>query len=232
MKKEDSILKSWEINAGEWSKIVEQEGIASREFTNPAIVNAIKEYAPLNILDLGCGEGWLTRALHENYKVIGIDATEALLETARRKGHQKFYKIAYKEIIEGVKIPEAPFNAIILNFCLYQKEEVPDLLIALKRSLSKAGLIFIQTLHPSFLIKNGLPYEDQWIENSWKGLNGNFVHPHSWYSRTLENWINTFRDCKYKLIKVKEVNNSNKIPVSIIFILRSKKKVEFKSSGT
>lgn len=63
MKKDNEIIKSWDINAGEWSRIVEQEGIASRNFTNPAIVETVKEYDLKNILDLGCGEGWLTRAL-------------------------------------------------------------------------------------------------------------------------------------------------------------------------
>ncbi len=224
MKKEDKILKSWNINAAAWSQILEQQGIASRKFTNPAIIEARTNYAPSKVLDLGCGEGWLTRALsHEKNKVIGVDATETLLETARKKGSQMYYKITYKDIIEGVKIPEAPFDAVVLNFCLYQKNEVPNLLIALQRSLSDPGLIFIQTLHPSYLLINELPYEDQWIEDSWKGLNGNFVQPHSWYARTLGNWINTFRDCRYELIKLKEVINNNKIPVSIIFILETGK---------
>ncbi|CAN5226051.1 class I SAM-dependent methyltransferase [soil metagenome] len=224
MKKEDEILNSWDINATEWSQIMEQGGIDSRKFTNPAIVEAISNYEPLKILDLGCGEGWLTRALtHENNKVIGVDATEALLETARQKGSQKYFKITYKDIVEGVNIPEAPFDAVVLNFCLYEKNEVPNLLIALERSLSDPGLIFIQTLHPSYLLMNELPYEDQWIEDSWKGLNGNFVQPHSWYARTLGNWLNTFIDCRYELIKVKEVTNNNKIPVSIIFVLKTGK---------
>jgi 2-polyprenyl-3-methyl-5-hydroxy-6-metoxy-1,4-benzoquinol methylase len=224
MKEEDEILKSWDINATEWSQVMEQEGIASRKFTNPAIVEAITNYEPLKILDLGCGEGWLTRALsHEKNKVIGVDATETLLETARKKGTQKYYRLAYKDIVKGANIPEAPFDAVVLNFCLYQKNEVPDLLIALQRSLSDPGLIFIQTLHPSYLLMNELPYEDQWIGDSWKGLNGNFIQPHSWYARTLENWINTFRDCRYELIKVKEVINNNKVPVSIIFILKTQK---------
>ena len=221
MKEENEIIKSWEINAGEWSRIVEQEEITSRQFTNPAIIEAVKEYEPSNILDLGCGEGWLTRALsNKNNKVTGVDATEALLETARRKSPQNFFRITYEEIIDGVRIPEAPFDAVVLNFCLYQKDEVGDLLKALKESLSKSGIIFIQTLHPSFLLLNELPYEDQWIADSWKGLQGNFVQPHSWYARTLENWINTFRSCKYELIKLIEVNNNSKIPVSIIFILK------------
>lgn len=222
MKKENEIIKSWEINAEEWSRVIEEESIASRKYTNPAIVETIKEYDPVRILDLGCGEGWLTRALTTaKNQVIGVDGTEALLVSARKKGAQDFYKITYEEIIDGVKIPGAPFDAVVLNFCLYQKDEVPKLLKALKGSLANHGLIFIQTLHPSFLLFNDLPYEDQWIADSWKGLNGKFVHPHSWYARTLETWINTFRNCSLEIVKVKEVINNNKIRVSIIFMLKT-----------
>ncbi|MEP6261250.1 MAG: class I SAM-dependent methyltransferase [Gillisia sp.] len=221
MKNDNEIIRSWEMNAVEWSRIIEQQGIASRKFTNPAILNTVKEFDPENILDLGCGEGWLTRALsHEQRKVMGVDASEALLEIARGKGDQDFYRLTYQEIIEGVKITGAPFDAVVLNFCLYQKDEVPQLLKALKTSLSITGHIFIQTLHPSFLLLNGLPYEDQWIGNSWKGLDGNFVQPHSWYARTLESWINIFGDCAHELVKLKEVVNENKAPISGIFILK------------
>ncbi len=218
---DNEIIKSWAINAGEWSRIVEQEGIASRKLTNPAIVQIIKDYEPLHILDLGCGEGWLTRALsHGKNKVCGVDATEALLETARKKGPQKYFKLTYEEIIAGVSIPEAPFDAVVFNFCLYQKDEVPQLLIALQRVLTNPGLIFIQTLHPSFLLMNELPYKDQWIEDSWKGLTGKFVQPHPWFARTLESWTEVFRVSGFELIKVKEVVNDNHIPVSIIFVLK------------
>lgn len=223
MYKENEITRSWKLNAQEWSRIIEEEGIASRKFTNPAIVEAVTAFSPLKILDLGCGEGWLTRKLsREENTVSGADATGDLLEAACRKGKQKFYLISYEEIIAGLEIPGAPYNAIVLNFCLYQKNEVPQLLDELKSSLSDDGHIFIQTLHPSFLLSNNLTYEDQWIADSWKGLNGNFIQPHPWYARTFQSWIIMFRDCHYELTEVKEILNENKSPVSVIFILKKK----------
>lgn len=222
MGKKNNITKSWEINALEWARLIEQESIASRKFTNPAIVKAVKKYKPVNILDLGCGEGWLARALStDKNKVTGIDATEVLLEIARKNGTQNFYRMTYEEIIDDAEIPEAPFDAVVLNFCLYQKEEIPHLLLALKNSLVPSGFIFIQTLHPAFLILNELPYENQWINNSWKGLKGNFVKPHSWYARTFENWIRIFGECKLNLTEAREIINSDGKPASVLFILKN-----------
>lgn len=218
MEKENDIIRSWSKNASEWSRLIEQEKIASRKFTNPAIVEEVMKYDLLKILDLGCGEGWLSRALkNKRNSVTGVDVTEALLETARRKSSQNFYRMSYEEIIEGKSIPEAPFDAVVLNFCLYHKEEVPRLLFSLRSSLSKPGLIFIQTLHPVFLLLNNQAYEDQWIKDSWKGLQGNFVEPHAWYARTFESWISAFIDSGFNILGVKEVTNDSKIPVSVIF---------------
>ena len=220
MKKEDEITQSWALNAREWSRLIEEDGIASREFTNPAIIEIVKKYEPMKILDLGCGEGWLTRALTtKSTRPTGADATEALLEIARTKGPQNFYRFTYEQIIAGVEIPEAKFDAVVLNFCLYQKEEVPTLLKALKKTLSASGFIFIQTLHPSFLLLNNFTYEDQWISDSWKGLKGNFIRPHSWYARTMESWLATFKKCRLELVELKEISNDNRSPLSVIFVL-------------
>ncbi len=221
-KKSFKITESWEANAEEWIQLLERDGIASRQFTNTAILEAVNSYNLKSVLDLGCGEGWLTRVLSTNEnRVVGIDSTEALLKNARLKGSQNFYKMTYEEIINGKEIPENPFEALVLNFCLYQNEQVSALLQSLKKALLKSGLVFIQTLHPSFLIQNNLPYKSQWIEDSWKGLKGNFVHPHSWYARTLEDWMNTFNKSNYVLLDIKEVINEKGTPLSIVFTLRN-----------
>ncbi len=60
---EDAILTSWAANAAPWIALLQGKGIASRQITNPAIVNAISRYRPDSVLDVGCGEGWLCRAL-------------------------------------------------------------------------------------------------------------------------------------------------------------------------
>jgi len=221
-KKSFKITESWDVNAEEWIRLLERDGIASRQFTNTTILETVQSYNLNSILDLGCGEGWLTRALSNNKnRVVGIDSTEVLLKNARLKGHQNFYKMTYEEIIKGKEIPGTPFDAVILNFCLYQNEQVLALLQSIKKSLLKSGLVFIQTLHPSFLIQNNLHYKSQWIDDSWKGLKGDFVYPHSWYARTLEDWINTFNESNFALLGIKEPINVEGIPLSILFTLRN-----------
>ena len=67
---EAQILDTWHQNAKPWIHAIANQEIESRNLiTNQAIVDAILSLHPNTIWDANCGEGWLSRALHEN----GID---------------------------------------------------------------------------------------------------------------------------------------------------------------
>ena len=56
---------SWQANADAWTAAVREQRIESRrQVTDAAILQAILALAPLHILDLGCGDGWLRRTAH------------------------------------------------------------------------------------------------------------------------------------------------------------------------
>ncbi|MGB5822243.1 MAG: class I SAM-dependent methyltransferase [Saonia sp.] len=214
------ITASWEKNAEEWIQVIESNEIESRKYTNTAIVDTLRHTNATKILDIGCGEGWLTRSITAMGKsAVGMDAIAALLENARKKGPEPYYQMSYEDIIAAKPIPETPFDLAVFNFCLYQKEGLTDLLAQIKKALVKDGRIIIQTLHPFFLFQQGLEYTSQWIDDSWKGLPGNFIDGHSWYARIFEDWATVFNTCKMTISEVKEVTNTHKQPVSVIFIL-------------
>lgn len=218
---EKEVLKSWNENAEEWVKIIASKKIPSRMFTNKAILDILKELPVYKILDCGCGEGWLTRNMTEiGKKSVGIDATKELVNHAKNNGPESFYQISFEEVSAGKKIPENPFDAAVFNFCLYQKKGIHKLLKKVKKSIAKNGFVIIQTMHPFFLLHLGLPYESQWIMDSWKGLPGNFKNGHSWYARTTQDWISIFIKSELKLNKLIEVTNNEQVPISVIFVLK------------
>src|SRR5438874_1602582 len=58
------IIDSWHKNAAPWTAAVRDNQIESRRLvTNQAVVDAIVGRSPRTALDIGCGEGWLVRAL-------------------------------------------------------------------------------------------------------------------------------------------------------------------------
>ncbi|XLS27854.1 class I SAM-dependent methyltransferase [Flavobacteriaceae bacterium M23B6Z8] len=214
----NEIASSWNKNAKEWINVITEGQIASRKFTNPAILEALIKHRGKKILDLGCGEGWLTRELSKNGKLaVGIDGTEALIKKARQLGNENFYHLSYEDIIAKKSIPEAPYDLAAFNFCLYQKEETPVLLKEVKKALTPKGQIVIQTLHPFFLKASELPYKNQWINDAWKGLPGNFTDGHPWYAQTFEGWSDTFRASGLQVAEIKEVSNDKGDLLSVIF---------------
>lgn len=217
----NNILKSWKVNAENWINSIDNNKIKSRDLaTNHAIIETIKKYNPVNILDLGCGEGWLTRELMKNnFQVIGVDGTKDLIKNANEKGG-KFFCISYSEIINGIEIINEPFDSIIINFALFDINETEKLLKFLQIKLKDNGKVIIQTLHPYNLMNNSKPYKSKWEENSWSGLEGNYKEPHKWYNRTLEDWIKLFISLNYNLLEIKEsINPDTELPLSIIFVL-------------
>jgi len=78
-----SIIDAWSRNTDPWTAAVRSGEIESRVLvTNAAIVEAVRARAPRLGVDLGCGAGWLVRALPE-VEMIGVDALAGLVEQAR-----------------------------------------------------------------------------------------------------------------------------------------------------
>lgn len=215
MKKE--IITSWQKNASEWIKTVQSNAIPSRKFTNPAILEAITTLDGQKIVDIGCGEGWLTREMGKlGWKATGVDAIGALIQEAKNKGSESYHVLTFEDIATGTPIPNEPFDVGVFNFCLYLKEDLIPLLENTLNNISDSGSIVIQTLHPYFLIQNELPYQSQWLSDSWKGLPGNFEDGHSWYARTVEDWVNELNCIKGIRFFLKEIVNDTQKPVSLL----------------
>ena len=221
MTMKNQVINSWDINAKEWIRLIENQGILSRNVTNPAILNTIDKYAPNKILDFGCGEGWLTRVLSsKGFDAFGADAIQDLVSYAQEKGDEKYFQLSYQEVIAGAVIPFEPFDAMVFNFCLYEENETEELLVRIKSSLNQNGLVFIQTLHPFSMIKSGLPYKSVWMDDAWKGLKGGFKAPHRWYYRTLESWMKVFKASGWQVTSIEEPQLiDDQLPTSIIFVL-------------
>lgn len=218
---EKKVLKSWDENADEWIKIIDSQEIQSRVTTNRAIIELLSQLPSTKILDCGCGEGWLTRNMTQIGKeCVGIDATQRLIEHARTKGPETYYSMSYDEIGNGKEIPESPFEAVVFNFCLYQRKGLVPMLQNLGKAVTPKGHIVLQTLHPFFLIDRKLGYSSQWIANAWEGLPGNFTNGHEWYARTFEDWSSVFSESGLELIRIRETLTKQKTPLSVIFVLQ------------
>lgn len=212
------ILDAWHANAAPWTRAVREQQIESRRLvTDQAIVDAVVACGPRSVLDIGCGEGWLSHRLSEaGITVCGVDAVPALVEQARTNAAGDFHVMTYEDIAAGALASR--FDALVCNFSLLGDASVDGLFATFARLLEPGGAVLIQTLHP--LIACGdTPYRDGWREGSWAGLGGAFGEPAPWYFRTLESWIALFDNHGLTLRELREPLHGQTLkPASVIFV--------------
>jgi 2-polyprenyl-3-methyl-5-hydroxy-6-metoxy-1,4-benzoquinol methylase len=217
---EQHIVRSWHTNAEPWSRAVRSGSIASRRLaTDRAVIEAVTSLGVKRVLDVGCGEGWLTRALNAHgLWAIGIDGVPALIAQARELGGE-FHIVDYQDLAAG-DLPLGRFEAAVCNFSLLGDESVRGLLAALPERLIAGGRLVIQTLHPKSACGD-LPYEDGWRSGSWQGCGEDFLDPPPWYFRTLESWHELIERSGFLLEEQREpALPGTSMPASVIFMCR------------
>ena len=217
---EQHIVRSWHANAEPWSRAVRTGGIASRTLaTDRAIVEAVAALEVGRVLDVGCGEGWLVRALEaRGMRAVGIDVVPRLIAHARELGGE-FHIVDYAQLASQ-DLPRGPFEAAVCNFSLLGDASVANLLAALPRHLAAGAHLVIQTLHPRSACGD-LPYEDGWRSGSWQGIGEGFVDPPPWYFRTLDSWGKLIARSGFTLETTREPElPGSTMPASVIFICR------------
>jgi len=219
---DEKIRASWHSNAKPWTTAIREQQIASRRLvTDHAIIEAVLSVAPASVLDIGCGEGWLTRALaRKRIATTGLDAVAELIEQAGQadliEAGSDYHVMSYEQIAAGAWQQTA--DAVVCNFALLGKESVEGLLAAMHWLLQPRGHLLVQTLHPRAACGD-LPYEDGWREGSWAGFSPDFHDPAPWYFRTMESWNQLFLQHGMRLIERREpLHPKTGQPTSVIFI--------------
>lgn len=200
---DQKIIDSWHQNVEPWTCAVRENQIESRKLvTNQAIVDAVLSVSPKSVIDIGCGEGWLVRALVDHVTdVLGIDAIPGLIQQAQQAGCGRYQLMSYEDIAAGHL--QETFDGAVCNFSLLGKDSVEGLFRRMPQRLNKDGVFIVQTIHP-VLGCGEQPYQDGWIEGSWQGFSEQFTDPAPWYFRTIESWIRLFNDNGFRLKDFRE----------------------------
>lgn len=219
---DEKIVQSWERNAAPWTEAVRAHQIESRRLvTDAAILDAVRGRSPQSALDIGCGEGWLARALaRDGVRVTGVDVVPALIDAARRAGGGQFHVASYDAIADG-RFAVPPVDVVVANFSLIGKESVDLLMAAVPTLLAPGGALVIQTLHPVVSTAD-LPYVDGWRPGSWAGFSSAFSEPAPWYFRTLESWIRLLHVSGLRLGEMREpLHPTSQKPASVILVAQA-----------
>lgn len=221
--REAALIWSWMANADAWTRAVREGRIESRRVaTDAAIVAAVVAREPKRVLDLGCGEGWLMRALAEQgIEAVGLDVSMELVVAAEETGGGRYRCCSYDEVIEDPTRAGGPYDAVVCNFSLLGAELVP-LLSALRENLWEGGALVVQTVHP-WTAAGDEPYADGWRTETFDAFGGEFAEPMPWYFRTMESWVDALHGAGFRLASLREpVHPGTGRPVSLLMVAEAK----------
>jgi SAM-dependent methyltransferase len=239
---ETALQESWIANAEAWTRVVRAGSVASRRLaTDAAIVEAVsaRVLPPGRVLDLGCGEGWLARALAaRGIEVTGVDASAPLIDAARRAmtangglgGRSTFVVLGYDELAAAPAKAGTGYGAAVANFSLLGEDLTP-VLRAVRHALvsdeggNRDGVLIVQTVHP---MACGAPYRDGWRTEDFRGFgesgrgggsDGEPWRPMPWFFRTVGSWFALLREARYEIQEVREpLHPETEAPLSLLIV--------------
>ncbi|MFY0732092.1 class I SAM-dependent methyltransferase [Pseudomonas sp. NFX15] len=211
------LLDSWHHNAQAWIVAIRNGTIESRlKVTDQAILLAIMGRQPERVLDLGCGEGWLLRALGDRgIEAVGVDGDATLVEAARTAGTATVHLASYEQLAQADVDIGRDYDLICANFALLHQDIIP-LLAAMNTLLAPGGALLIQTLHPWTAAAGD--YQDGWREETFSTFKGQW-QPMPWYFRTLSSWLNALDMAGFALVGLQEPQHpQSPVPQSLLLV--------------
>ncbi|WP_020535685.1 class I SAM-dependent methyltransferase [Lewinella cohaerens] len=115
-----------------------------RQHNVKLLLEQLKKQPKSSILDLGCGNGWLTHQLvtNEEVQVLGMDINTPELEQANRIFASDQCSFAYGDIFKAT-LPEHSFDLILLVSCIQYFPDLSKLMHCLTSLLSPGGELHI-----------------------------------------------------------------------------------------
>jgi cyclopropane fatty-acyl-phospholipid synthase-like methyltransferase len=199
---------------------VREGRIASRRAgTDAAILDAIRQFPPCPVLDLGCGEGWLARTLSsEGYTVTGVDASSLLIDEASKAGGGSFLKASYEDLTRE-RLIEGPFGLVVANYSLLAKD-IHTLLEGVNSWLVKDGAFIIQTLHPLSQDPDARD-EPGWRTEAFTQMGDGFTAGMPYYFRTFSRWVEDLTAANFAIAHCREpLHPETGRPLSLLIVAR------------
>jgi SAM-dependent methyltransferase len=143
---ETAIESSWEHEAENWVRWVRTPGHDAYWYYRDSFMDGIVPPPGRQTLEIGCGEGRVTRDLNtRGHHVVAIDSSPTLLRYARQADPQGRYELADAG---ALPFSEAAFDLVVAYNSLMDIADMPGAVREAARVLEPAGRFCISVTHP------------------------------------------------------------------------------------
>jgi len=192
----------WEVEAENWVRWARTPGHDAYWYYSPSFFDEIVPPPGHHTLDLGCGEGRVTRDLKQRgHRVTGIDTSPTLLRYAKEADPEAAYELA-----DAAHLPfsDASFDLVVAYNSLMDVSDMPGAVREAARVLEPGGRLCAVVTHPvadagtfesndpgsPFVIRRSYfgrrPYEGHFEKNGLQMTFRGWMHALEDYWRALE----------------------------------------------
>ena len=148
------VLSGWEELADWYDKKQGETGdLWHRALIDPGILKVIGNVQGLEILDLGCGNGYLARKFaRDGAKVTAVDASQRMIENAIAHDPKNTLSVKYVQSdanrLKGIQ--DSGFDLVYANMSLMDIEDTQSAVREVGRVLKNRGRFVASICHPCF----------------------------------------------------------------------------------
>jgi len=243
----DEIREFWDRVARDWKIQVGTSGDSNRVLnSDPVLWRFAGNVEGLNVLDAGCGTGYLSKQLCDRgAHVTGIDLSERMIAIARADYPGIDFRIDTSGTLHT--IPDESFDLVVSNYVLMDAPDLEGTINAFHRVLRRGCACVVVFSHPCFPQGRATTIEAaitnyQWpfsyfdrakcVDPPWAHFSSEFI----WFHRPLSDYWKAFKaagfdivdfeepritEDRYHLAKSpKQLENGKTRPYSVAFKLR------------
>ena len=137
-----------------------------RTIIDPALLKAAGGCRGKMVLDLGCGNGYLSRRLaHQGADVTAVDASPKMVESARAHGSARV-KYLCSDATRLKDIPDCRFDVVFANMSLMDMPDAEKVIGEVARVLKERGRFVASICHPCFEVMS----HSGWVAEKASGV--------------------------------------------------------------
>ncbi len=144
---------SWGKSSNWYGKIVGKEGHYYHQHTVlPAVLRLLKLNDQSKLLDVGCGQGVLARAIPGSIEYWGVDVAASLIKQASGLDKNPNHRFVISDVTRQLPVPTGYFSHAAIILALQNMHDTVAVVQKISSALVEKGTLVIVLNHPCFRI--------------------------------------------------------------------------------